>query len=325
MSQSPPGSRMGRRLLAAALLAGAVLQVTHVNPAVSQTETLVAWAADSAPGLDPASELWKRTAALDVPLTAQQVTYPHGGHLPMVQARALHHDGTLYVRVEWEDPTADDRTVNPGANAEADAFSDAVAVEFPATAASTVPSVCMGQADSGVNIWHWRADSQRGRPDGIEDLSSTGYVDGYPNTSDLFYTARQAGNPYAVVTDNPVQNLVARGFGTLGPAAQQAVTGRGVRRGHRWSVVFARPFAAPANGQPDFTMGTTSDIAFAVWDGAARERNGRKSVSAFVKLSISTAGQPQPTKTSKGVLAAGSGALIGLGLVFGRRVWKTRG
>jgi hypothetical protein len=38
--------------------------------------------------------------------------------------------------------------------------------------------------------------------------------------------------------------------------------------------------------QPTFETGSTADVAFAVWDGANSDRNGQKSVSAFVRMAI---------------------------------------
>ena len=287
------GARLGRVRRPVAVLsvmaAAALLQVVGVNPAASQTQNLVARRAAADPGLDPSADPWGYAPPVDIQLSAQQVTYPMGGgSMTDVSARALHYDDTLYLRLEWDDPSVNESTTRP------EQFSDAVAIEFPAKSGSSVPSACMGQLDSGVNIWQWRADSQKGRPDDIKDLAPDGYVDLYPSKDDLFYPARALGNPYAVKASTPVQNLVAEGFGTLTAVPEQGVVqGHGTRVGDRWAVVFARPFTPTGDGQPGFTSGAETDVAFAVWNGGAGDRNGKKSVTPFVKLMVS--GDAAPT------------------------------
>ncbi|KAA0233953.1 hypothetical protein EDM76_09005 [bacterium] len=301
--------RIPRRILttgalAAILLAAGALQLAGANPAASQTLTLTAWQANEDPGLDPNHELWNRTQFVQAPLTAQAGSYAAGGgSIPVVRARALHFNNTLYVRLEWEDSTQD------GTALKVEQFADAAAVEFPARSATSVPSVCMGQADMGVNIWQWRSDTL-GNPN---ELYANTLVDMYPSNEDLFYTARAAGNPYANPKQGPVQNLVALAFGTLSPAATQDVQGQGVYENGRWSVVFSRPFTGASEDLASFTAGTNTDIAFAVWNGSQGDRNGRKSVSSFLTLSISGAAVPEPEGSDWLVLALAAGALLVIG------------
>ncbi|MBI5949763.1 MAG: hypothetical protein HY875_16630 [Chloroflexi bacterium] len=272
-----------RRMLAAGavfLVVAGFLQFAGANPAQSQTITLTAYPSDADPAA-PDSKAWKDALPIAVPLTAQAGTYAAGGgSIPTISARALHHKDQLYVRLEWTDATDDEST------ARVQDFSDAVAIEFPARAATSVPSICMGQADAGVNIWQWRADSQAGIPE-VTTIHPNALVESYPSTEDLFFTARAAGNPVANPAIGAVQNLISRTFGTLSPAATQQVLGKGVYKDGKWSVVFSRPFAGPDVDQASFSSGTKTDIAFAVWNGSEGDRNGRKSVSAFVTLSIS--------------------------------------
>jgi hypothetical protein len=174
-------------MLFAALAAGAVLQFTNTNPAVSQSQRLSAYESPQDPGLDPAAAVWDRVSGIEVPLTAQAAAYSAGGSIKTVRLKAVHYRGRLFIRASWGDPTADDATTR------VEDFSDAVALEFPASGVSTVPSVCMGQADAAVNIWHWRADSNAGLKDPSEVYTSAS-IDHFPVA---FYTARDAGNPYA--------------------------------------------------------------------------------------------------------------------------------
>lgn len=264
------------------LLVALALQVLGANPAVSQTAEVKVWLVKADPGLDPDAPVWSQIAPLEVPLSAQGMTYPQGTpSVPRLGVRAVMHERALYIRVSWQDLTRDDVA------ARTEQFSDAVALQFPATAASSVPSVCMGQADAGVNIWQWRADSERGVQAALADAFPRLAVEAMPAAVGPFYPARAAGNPYAVIDAGPVQNLVATGFGTLGPAAEQTVRGRGVYEGAGWAVVFRRPFSAPGPDQPSFGVGTQTDLALAVWNGSHGDRNGLKSVSSFVRLVLS--------------------------------------
>jgi len=270
-------------VLGAALALGAVLQFTDTNPAVSQVLTLNAYASPEDPGLDPSSSVWGRVSGVNVPLTAQTGAYAAGGgSVQTVNVKAVHYNGKMFFRVAWSDGTADESTTR------VEDFADAVAIEFPAKSASTVPSICMGQADAGVNIWHWRADSNAGLKNPVEVYQNSS-VDGYPSLETLFFTAREAGNPFANPDLGPVQSLISRTFGELTAAATQDVSGFGARTNDGWAVVFSRPFESANASYAEFGPSTKTDMALAVWDGSHDERNGRKSVSQFVSLRVGDA------------------------------------
>jgi len=308
-------------LIVLSMLAALVLQLADVNPAVSQTAVLTAYQADKDPGLDPNSSAWKQSVRARVPMTAQGASYPAGGgSIAMVTARALHYNGVLYVKVEWDDSTMDDST------GRVQDFSDAVALEFPAQSAATVPAVCMGQADAGVNIWHWRADYQAGVPD-VFVAHPNALVDGYPSDEDLFFTARAAGNPMS--QSGAVQDLIAQAFRTIDAAPSQEVQGLGVHENGKWSVVFARALAGVDSSRASFANGTKTDMAFAVWDGSKEERNGQKSVSTFVRLSVSGAAFPDKDRSNAplfwavGLLVGISAIAVGIGW-YGYREGKAK-
>lgn len=295
-----PFVRVPRSLFLIPLLAVAAavaLRLTDTNLATAQTPVLTAGLAAEDPGLDPDAAVWQSAQAIDVPLTAQTAIYPAGGSIPLVRAQAVHFNDTLFVRVAWQDDSADDLTDA------VDKFADAVALEFPAQAASTVPAVCMGQADAGVNIWYWRADSNRGPLTDLAQVHEGAVVDSLPYTpeeADRFFPARKAGNPVAYPNTGAVQNLVARAFGTLTPAADQAVQGLGKHDGNKWIVVIVRPFASANPDLTAFQVGDTTDMAVAVWNGSQRDRNGQKAVSQFMRLSISD----QPPSAAPAAAAA---------------------
>jgi complex iron-sulfur molybdoenzyme family reductase subunit gamma len=302
-------------VLGGALGLAGVLYLADANPAASQSAQLVARPASSDPGTDPANSAWDRAEPLEIPLTGQGASYPTTtGSIRSVEAEALHYDGRLYVRVSWADSTSDDSTLK------VEQFSDAVALEFPAQAAATVPSICMGQADAGVNIWQWRADSQTGFGDMAASYPNI-WVETYQTDEPAYITAKAAGNPVANADGSPVQNLVSRAFGNIGPAGAQDVTGEGVYANGRWAVVFARDMAGANDSLVSFRDTGKTDMAFAVWDGTAGERNGQKSVSTFVRLSF--AGEGGGSQAMTWVLAAlvlGVLSAIGVGAaIFGYR------
>lgn len=271
-------------VLALSLAVSVVLYLAETNPAMAQTQSIGSWAVDSDPGLDGSAPQWQSILPVVVATTSQQVTPPMGGgNLRNVAVRSVHWNERLYVMVEWIDSTADMTSDRP------EEFTDAVAVQFPAEAASSVPAICMGQADQAVNIWQWRGDQQ-----GDEfSLPADGYVDLYPSTDDLYYTARAAGNPLAQVESVPAQNLVAGGFGTLTSETDTDLEGLGVHSAGRWLVVFSRSLTAHGDLQPDFTSDTAIDVAFAAWDGTRQERNGIKSVSSFTRLALTNEDPPR--------------------------------
>jgi complex iron-sulfur molybdoenzyme family reductase subunit gamma len=272
-------------LLLALVLIAALLRVSEANPAMAQTQSIGAWRVDSQPLMDGSAPEWQSILPVFLPTTSQQVTPPMGGGaIERIGVRAVHFEERLYVMLEWSDGTPD------WASDRYETFSDAAAIQFPAEAGTAVPTICMGQADQAVNIWQWRADQQREPP----TLSDNGYVDSYPSTDDLYFTAREAGNPLSQTEDRAaVTNLVAGGFGTLEVTDGGGLTGNAVHTAGRWMIVFSRPFEAGGELQPTIDGSTPSDVAFAVWDGSKGERNGIKSVSAFARVQVTSEDAPR--------------------------------
>jgi hypothetical protein len=218
------------------------------------------------------------------------VTPPHGGRGLTLSARAVHDGERLYVLVEWSDPTPD-RSL-----ARTQDFSDAVAVQFPAEASAQVPAFCMGDPTATVNIWQWRAawqrDVARGAPPGVDDSYPNVAVDEYPFAGDpLFAPGLELANPVSVADrTSAADNLVAAGFGSLAPDPFADVQGWGEWRDGSWRVVFSRPLRVGRDGNIELYPDTWTDVAFAVWDGAADERDGMKSVANVVTLDV----EPDP-------------------------------
>lgn len=309
-------ARRGAAVLALTALTAGVLTATGTRLAASQEPVLVAMRAQDVPWRDPWDQFWDQVPAVDVALSAQQSVPPMGGKRLTISARAVNDGEMLYLEVEWPDATAD-RSV--GATED---FTDAVAVQFPASGATQVPAFCMGDPTASVNIWQWRAawqaDVHRGFQGRVSELHPDGYVDLYPfEGDDTFLTGRAAGNPFSVARrTSPVDNLVAIGNGTLTADPEPLVQGWGAWRDGLWRVVFARPFSVGREGNVSFAPNDYKDVAFAVWDGAAEERNGRKSVASFMALDIS----PEPLAGAGG-RALWPFAYLGIGVLWAAFAW----
>lgn len=308
-------------LLVILLLSAVALTFFKIPLASSQGLSLEAgWVDGDLPVDDPASSIWQTSTAVEVPLSAQNVTKPFllDTKIKSVSARALHNDSQVAILVEWADDTQDDSSVA------IQDFRDATALQFPLVEGQ--PYFCMGQQGGNVNLWHWKADWQAditARKE-METEYPDMYVDNYPFTQPVegkmagaadytdpnYLPALQAGNQMAAVTrSSPVEDLIAGGFGTLTsqPVEEQNVQGFGEWKDGRWRVIFSRDLESSGLDDVSFLTGKTYSVAFAVWDGANQERNGQKSTSQWVSLQIpgspgASAGQPS---TPAGPEAAG--------------------
>ena len=82
---------------------------------------------------------------------------------------------------------------------------------------------------------------------------------------------------------SPVEDMNAEGFSTLTTQAHQDVQGKGNWNNNRWAVVYKRALTTEDKNDTQFTGGKTP-IAFAVWNGANKERNGQKGVTQWHEL-----------------------------------------
>lgn len=271
-------------VIGAALVLAVLLQLADVRLAASQTTTVAVRFSAEAPSADPWEPLWSRVVPAELPLSAQLIVAPKGGTRDRVRVRALHDRTTLFVLLEWPDASAERRIDG------VDAFADAAALQFPAGGGTSVPPLCMGSPTAGVNIWYWKAAWERGGSDPTRIASAYPRVavDSYPFGDDPVYaTASALGNSQAQREHpSPVENLRAGRFGTLTTAVDQPVAGAGEWRDGTWRVLFRRALEAPADGDAAFAVGQSVDAAAALWDGARRERDGMKAVSAFFALRL---------------------------------------
>jgi len=194
-----------------------------------------------------------------------------------LEVSAAHDGRTVTLRLSWADTTRDDSIARP------DAFEDMASVQV--FDRRPEPFFGMGADGAAPDLWLWRATWDRPR-----DFADS-ILDNYPfgGRSTPFSTARAAGNLHARADEPaPASNLVAQGPGsvTFRPRSSQLVTTKATWSAGRWVVEFQRPLALDRAGGISLKPGHDYSVAFALWDGAARDRNGQKQVSIWHDLRI---------------------------------------
>jgi DMSO reductase family type II enzyme heme b subunit len=241
---------------------------------------------------NPDDPVWQSAPEHVAALLLQDLVEPRLMNVstPEVRVRALTNGSQIAFRLEWADAEVNDL---PGAGR----FADGCAVQLPQAADPTAPDPQMGQLGRGVQIAFWRADWQAvvdGRGDTLRDLYPNASIDHYPfNAPSLeagsdaqaqmarrYAPADAVGNRRAGPRASPVEDLIAEGPGTITPAPATTSRGRGVRTPTGWAVVITR--AVPAGLSPT----SRTQIAFAVWQGAAQETGARKMRSGWVGLAM---------------------------------------
>lgn len=150
--------RIKTRLLALVIAGMGTVAVAGLAPAAYAAENVVTvkalLVAKQVDASQPDAATWNKAPATKVSL---QPAFP--GHpaivgtprITEVTVQVVRSQDRLFVRLAWDDPTAN------GKPSDTTQFSDGVAVQFPVNGkASTTPF--MGDVKSTVNIWRWRAD-----------------------------------------------------------------------------------------------------------------------------------------------------------------------
>jgi mono/diheme cytochrome c family protein len=233
--------------------------------------------------LDPTDTAWERIESVRILLDP---LWPEPYPITAVAVRALHDGQRLAFLLQWRDDIFD------GAPIRVEDFQDAAALQFSLT--GRFPFLGMGDPDNPVNVWQWKAgwqqDTDGTRPD-VDTLYASMHVDirSDPTTDRLYFTADAAGNLLAATDlDSPIEDANARGFGTMTsqPLASQNVRGKGIWRDGFWSVLFHRDLISPDPDDVQFVPGRMVPVAFAIWNGAQRDRNGRKVISHWFQLML---------------------------------------
>jgi mono/diheme cytochrome c family protein len=246
----------------------------------------------------PDSGLWRLTPPVNLHLMPLWWRSQRPEELTI---RALHDGKELALLLVWADQTYDHTAIRP------QDFRDAAAVEFSLT--SDPPFFAMGENGQFVNIWMWKSERQADLEPAFQDLEKI-YpnigIDSYPNllrspleqpmrnaltleSDKAFVTGWGAGN---IVSDpqrkSPAEDLTAQGFGTLKarPRIDQKAHAKGVFSVGAYRVVFRRELKPSGEHAARFQPGTTVPVAFAIWNGSAGDRDGKKSVTIWQDLKI---------------------------------------
>ncbi|MBK8467533.1 MAG: hypothetical protein IPL32_17090 [Chloracidobacterium sp.] len=240
--------------------------------------------------LDPSAPVWDNVSLHASKMILQDLVEPRlmEPSTPDIQVKAITNGTEIAFRLEWPDATQNDM---PGPKK----FNDGCAVQIPAKVDPNVPAPQMGEAGKTVEISFWRADWQaivEGRADNINALYPNASIDHYPfqakslendpqaqaEAALRYAPARALGNRRAGPRDQPVEDLIAEGPSTLSPAPNAISKGNGMKTKTGWAVVITRPVPV------GFSIGTPSQIAFAVWEGSHIEIGARKMRTGWVPL-----------------------------------------
>jgi len=206
--------------------------------------------------------------------------------IEVINFASVNNGEQLAVRLKWEDPTK-----NAFSELTQDYFRDGVAVQFALgnvtlhTHGHNEPFFGMGNRGKPVNIWHWKS----GLEETLEaegDQEYAGDVD-----MDALIFGGVMSNPVTklnLTSENAVEELNAEGFGTITPqpADKQNVEGYGEWKDGVWTVVFLRDMLKTGKWDTGFIRKDPTLVALAVWDGIKEDRNGRKVISVWQRLSI---------------------------------------
>ncbi len=218
---------------------------------------------------------------------------------PDLQTQIVHDGQTIAIRLSWRDDSEDKHATRT------QSFEDAVAVELYRGVAE--PFIGMGGPNSPVDVWFWDADRQMQQL--VENTYPNTVVDIYPfsealvasaeldrdgartaDQPDISLPARASGNPI-MPTDKQsgASSLTVGGPGTVTFRIPQSrlVTADGQYRNNRWTVVMKRSLSVESESDGvSLEAGTPVSIAFAIWDGSQRDRDGKKLVTIWNDLEL---------------------------------------
>ncbi|MCC7205319.1 MAG: hypothetical protein IT441_09590 [Phycisphaeraceae bacterium] len=279
-------------------VAAAAVPTTPTAPPATPLEITVKRVA-AAPAPDNVFDaFWEKITAVDVPLVPQQMTSPmlEQQTVASITVQAVRDDQRMVWRLSW--PAA-----RPAMLADTNHFPDAAAMMFPM--ADGAPFT-MGAKGQPVRLLHWKAVWQKDVDEGFADLDKL-----YPNSwTDLYWFAPHpgpvplkeiikdpralqflpllaAGNPMSnPARKQPVEELAAEGFGTATTLADSPAHARGVWKDGRWTVVIDRQLAPEDALSARLQSSTQNLVSFAVWDGSAGNRGGRKQYCTWLPMRL---------------------------------------
>jgi DMSO reductase family type II enzyme heme b subunit len=264
--------------------------------AVLKRDRIVAKRVDSIPqSLE--DDAWARSEPVRLRLTPM---WWRNDADPEFSVQAIHDGDKIAVRMTWNDDTADHHSLR------SESFKDAVAMEL--YQGPSEPFLGMGDRTSPVDVWFWDADRQRG-PEVAESEYPNAVVDVFP-FSESTVAGPELDRPGARAKDQPDVSLPARAAGnqvvpksdqsggsvlvvagprtvTFRPPQSQLVRASGKWQDGRWAVVMTRSLSTPSEAEGvALEPGGRASVAFAVWDGSHRDRDGQKSFTVWQDLAV---------------------------------------
>lgn len=226
----------------------------------------------------PSDVAWETIAPIPIPLSGQIITRPVWPEpsAKVISVRSVHNGKDISFLVEWQDATKNER-LTPGV------FRDGVALALPLGNAPAF--FCMGQLDHYVNIWHWKADWQSD-------------VDRRKARAKERGRKRGGIRRFEVIPRRPssIEDLIGGGFSTLTSKVRQGkVKGEAEWKNGFWRVVMKRPLTKSGDDTENEALlvpGRMQAVAFAVWNGENKERNGQKAVASWLQLLVDPVGDP---------------------------------
>lgn len=248
--------------------------------------------------IHPDAAAWQTAAPETLTVTPMwwRDSYPR-----RITVRAMHDGQDIAIQLIWVDGTHDHTAIRT------EDFRDAAAIQLSPDLLP--PFIGMGDTANQVHIWMWKSERQENIRTAFQDIETV-YpnlgIDSYPSTeaspleqpprhaltlkSDpAFVTGWAAGN---IVSDpafpRSVESLSARGFGSLTarPLVEQNIEAVGRYSTSSYSVTFRRKLQPEGESGIALGPGTSASIAFAVWDGSAGDRDGKKCVTIWHELDI---------------------------------------
>ena len=262
------------RCLCCAVVVGLVLVLSWLGVPVVSSQGIVIRShfVEGEVPTQPSDAAWETIAPLPVPLSGQVITRPVWPE-PSARAlsiRSIHNGKEIVFLMEWQDATKNEQ-LTPGV------FRDGAAVALPLGEAPAF--FCMGQLDHYVNIWHWKADWQSD-------------VDRRLARAKQKKRKRGGIRRFEVIPRRPssVEDLIGGGFSTLTSKQQQGrIKGQAEWKRGFWRVVMKRPLTSSGDDLENEAVlqpGRMQAVAFAIWNGENKERNGQKAVAAWMQLVI---------------------------------------
>lgn len=264
-----------------------IQSLSKAEAAIEATPALKASRRNEDPSLNLDDAAWQALPATDVPL---RPLWARNDFPTRVSVQAISGPEYLSLRLEWQDATVNDQVTGP------QSYRDAVAVQTVVNGQAQdfvgLPFIGMGERGQRVALWSWKADWERDLASGYDDAPRVaGHVPDMQrqiydeNAERLYLPGSAAGNPQSQRhRSRSVESMVAEGFGTLTslPEDQASADGRGASIDGRWVVVMR---ISKKSLREPWAPGASLPVALAVWDGAAGDRNGQKTVSTWLELS----------------------------------------